>query len=157
VRPIAASPNDPLAYSIKGAVDSVTGLVRDVGLRAVSDFVRDAELRELGVVLDSLRPLTVTRPAVSRPPVSSPEGDGDFLSCVRQRESHGDYTIHNSQGSGASGAYQFLPSTWDSIASSSGRADLVGVDPGAAAPADQDAMAAQLYAQQGAAPWGGSC
>ena len=81
----------------------------------------------------------------------------DFLSCVRRRESGGDYTIHNTGGSGASGAYQFMPGTWNSIAASTGRDDLVGVDPAAASPADQDAMAAALYAQQGSAPWGGSC
>jgi hypothetical protein len=84
-------------------------------------------------------------------------GGGDFLSCVRNRESHGDYTVHNTGGSGASGAYQFMPGTWNSIADSSGRGDLVGLDPAAASPADQDAMAAALYAQQGSAPWGGAC
>ena len=50
-----------------------------------------------------------------------------------------------------------MPGTWNSIAASSGRSDLVGVDPAQAAPADQDAMAQALYAQQGAAPWGGGC
>jgi hypothetical protein len=30
---------------------------------------------------------------------------------------------------------------------------MVGVDPAAAAPADQDAMARALYAEQGAGPW----
>ena len=38
-----------------------------------------------------------------------------------------------------------------------GTSDLVGVDPAQAAPADQDAMAQALYAQQGSAPWGGAC
>ena len=52
-----------------------------------------------------------------------------------------------------------MPGTWNSIAASSGRSDLVGVDPAQASPADQDAMAQALYAQQGAAPWvtGGGC
>jgi hypothetical protein len=91
------------------------------------------------------------------PSSTAPSGGGDFLSCVRNRESGGDYSIHNTGGSGASGAYQFMPGTWNSIASSSGRADLVGVDPAAASPADQDAMAQALYSQQGSAPWGGYC
>jgi muramidase (phage lysozyme) len=82
---------------------------------------------------------------------------GGFLACVRQRESGGNYGVYNEGGSGAAGAYQFLPGTWNSIAASSGRGDLVGVSPAQAAPADQDAMAQALYAQQGAAPWGGGC
>ena len=89
--------------------------------------------------------------------VSSSSNPGDFLSCVRNRESGGDYGVYNQGGSGAAGAYQFLPGTWNSIAASVGRSDLVGVDPAHASPADQDAMAQALYAQQGASPWGGGC
>ena len=81
----------------------------------------------------------------------------DFLACIRWRESRGNYTIHNLEGSGASGAYQFMPGTWNSIARSVGRNDLVGVDPAAASPEDQDAMAIALYQQQGKAPWGYYC
>ncbi len=92
-------------------------------------------------------------------PVAQPQAasGSSFLDCVRARESGGDYTIHNSGGSGASGAYQFLPSTWNSIARATGRDDLVGVDPASASAADQDAMAAALYGQQGSSPWGGYC
>jgi hypothetical protein len=89
--------------------------------------------------------------------VYSDSNPGDFLACVRQRESGGNYGIYNSGGSGAAGAYQFMPGTWSSIAASTGRTDLVGMDPAQASPADQDAMAQALYAQQGAAPWGGGC
>lgn len=90
-------------------------------------------------------------------PVVNGGGGGGFLDCVRNRESRGNYSIHNAGGSGASGAYQFMPGTWNSIAQSSGRSDLVGVDPAQASPGDQDAMARALYAQQGADPWGGGC
>ena len=55
------------------------------------------------------------------------------------------------------GAYQFLQSTWNNIARAAGRADLVGVDPANAAPADQDSLALWLYHHAGAAPWGGRC
>ena len=81
-------------------------------------------------------------PSERRASVYSNSNPGDFLSCVRNRESGGNYGVYNSGGSGAAGAYQFLPGTWNSIAASSGRSDLVGVDPAQAAPADQDAMAA---------------
>jgi hypothetical protein len=102
-------------------------------------------------------PAPAPTPIRTPAPAVASSGNGDFLSCVRSRESGGDYTVHNSGGSGASGAYQFMPGTWNSIAGSSGRGDLVGVDPAAASPADQDAMAHALYAQQGSSPWGGSC
>jgi hypothetical protein len=125
----------------------------------VEDAVRGLVLKpylaniELGNFLASLpAPVTARSSAVS-----SSSGGGDFLSCVRNRESGGNYGIYNSGGSGAAGAYQFLPGTWNSIAASVGRSDLVGVDPAQASPADQDAMAAALYAQQGSAPWGGYC
>ena len=43
------------------------------------------------------------------------------------------------------GAYQFDRSTWNSAAGLAGRPDLVGVDPAAAAPADQDLVAIALF------------
>ena len=55
------------------------------------------------------------------------------------------------------GAYQFLRSTWNNVARRAGRFDLVGVDPAAAAPADQDVIAWILFQWQGRAPWGGRC
>lgn len=147
-RPIAASP------SVLGV--KALGVVFD----QVAAFVQDAQLHELDAFLDGIaaeqasvqQHLTVTRS-----PARASGGSGDFLSCVRQRESSGDYTVHNYQGSGASGAYQMMPGTWNSIAGASGRDDLVGLDPAAASPEDQDSMAAALYDQRGAAPWGGGC
>jgi muramidase (phage lysozyme) len=55
----------------------------------------------------------------------------------------------------ASGAYQFLPATWDATARRAGRYDLVGVPPNEATQRDQDAMAASLLAWQGHRPWAG--
>jgi hypothetical protein len=71
--------------------------------------------------------------------------------ALRQCESGGDYTITNPSGK-YRGAYQFDRSTWNSVA---GRHDpsLVDVDPAAASPADQDAMALALYSERGAGPW----
>ena len=150
VRPTAASPQqqDPeTQFALEAAVG---GYIAGLQEQAFSGY-----LAWLGTVLEAVQP--VPEPPVTRGPVYSSSRNGDFLSCVKQRESGGDYTVHNVQGSGASGAYQMMPGTWNSIAASAGRGDLVGLDPAAASPADQDALAAALYAQQGARPWGGGC
>lgn len=167
VRPIAASPHeDPTAYTIQslGEVVAYVQAVQGAHLKDFIDFVaaqaiaaEQAEQAEQAAQAAQAARAAQVRPVVTNSASPASGGNGDFLDCVRQRESSGDYTVHNTQGSGASGAYQFLPSTWDSIASSSGRSDLVGMDPAAASPADQDAMAAELYSQQGTAPWGGGC
>jgi hypothetical protein len=108
-------------------------------------------------------PIVAVRDAPAPPPrVSSGGGGGSalsgnaFLSCVRQRESRGNYSVVNPAGPWY-GAYQFLASTWNVTAQHAGRLDLVGVIPSQASPADQDAMALALYQWQGTGPWGGSC
>ncbi len=97
-------------------------------------------------------------PATSPAPAAAPKTTGgtppnSFLSCVRNRESHGNYQARNA--SGAAGAYQMMPNTWNNVARHAGRPDLVGKSASSASPADQDAMAASLYAWQGRAPWAG--
>jgi hypothetical protein len=81
--------------------------------------------------------------------------DDPFLVCTRARESGGRYDIVSS--SGYYGAYQFLPSTWDSTAVHAQRRDLVGVLPSRASHFDQDELAWSLYKWQGNQPWGGRC
>ena len=87
---------------------------------------------------------------------SSSGSSGNALDCIRHRESRGQYDVVNGS-SGAAGAYQFMPGTWNTNAAAAGRTDLVGVNPADASPADQDAMAQHLLATQGLRPWGGSC
>ncbi len=82
--------------------------------------------------------------------------DQPFLVCTRGRESNGNYAAVSSNGL-YYGAYQFLPTTWNSVASHAGRLDLVGVLPSHASAYDQDEMAWDLYQWQGNGPWGGRC
>ena len=98
----------------------------------------------------------VTAPATTAAPTTIPPSAAAFLACVRARESHGDYTAVSADGV-YRGAYQFTQSSWDLAASHAGRKDLVGVPPNEASPADQDAMALELYDMLGSAPWGGAC
>ena len=95
------------------------------------------------------------RPAAQRSS-SGGGGGGNVLDCIKHRESRGQYDIVNTS-SGAAGAYQFMPGTWNNNASSAGRTDLVGVNPSNASPEDQDAMAQYLLGTQGLGPWGGGC
>jgi hypothetical protein len=153
-RPIAAS------ESIVG------GTIPEVAiLQAVNDlhhFLYAVEAERVRLLDEYIAAVIAEEAAAAAAPrrtssVSSNSAPGGFLSCIRQRESGGDYGVYNAGGSGAAGAYQFMPGTWNSVAASTGRHDLVGVDPAQAHPGDQDAMAAALYAQQGSAPWGGHC
>lgn len=82
--------------------------------------------------------------------------DRQFLECVKNRESGGDYTIVN-PSSGAGGAYQFLQNTWNNTASHAGRGDLVGLPPQYASAYDQDFLAAHLLMWYGRSPWSYSC
>lgn len=148
VRPIAASPSALELNALGAMFDQIVAYVHDVQLQELAAFLDGVAAEEAAARAQ----LTVTGRVA---PASG--GNGDFLSCVKERESGGDYTVYNNQGSGASGAYQFMPGTWNSIAGSVGRDDLVGIDPAAASPADQDTMAAVLYDQRGAGPWGGGC
>jgi hypothetical protein len=84
-------------------------------------------------------------------PVLAPGPSADAWAALRQCESNGDYTITNPSGR-YRGAYQFDRSTWNSVAERHAP-QLVGVDPAAASPADQDAMAYALYTERGARPW----
>jgi len=85
----------------------------------------------------------------------SPHHNDPFLTCTRARESAGRYDVVSP--SGYYGAYQFLPSTWDTTVVHAGRVDLVGVLPSRASQFDQDETAWALYQWQGTSPWGGRC
>jgi len=158
-RPIAATTRTAHA-SVPGEFEAQVKAIQDyVKFRQVTDYIRFRMIEDYlayQAAIDAASQAPVATQSASSS-VYSNSDPGGFLSCVRNRESGGNYGVYNSGGSGAAGAYQFMPGTWSSIAASVGRGDLVGLDPAQAAPADQDAMAQALYAQQGSAPWGGGC
>ncbi len=71
--------------------------------------------------------------------------------ALRGCESGGRYDAVNPNGR-YRGAYQFSQATWDWVAGIA-NPGLIGVDPAAAAPADQDALALKLWELRGSSPW----
>lgn len=139
---------------IKKPVEEIKDADREVGYRAVRTEGRDGkrkvtyaiELRDgreisrkeiASVVLTEAVKEVVVVGTKQKTPNYSGSLD-EWLTALRTCETGGNYQTNT--GNGYYGAYQFLPSTWDSIARLSGRDNLVGVMPHNAAPADQDAM-----------------
>lgn len=82
---------------------------------------------------------------------TSGSGVNSHLQLIKQRESGGDYSAVN-PSSGAAGAYQFLPSTWNAVAQQVDPS-YVGVNPAQAPAAIQDKFAQHLYNTGGAGHW----
>jgi hypothetical protein len=75
----------------------------------------------------------------------------DDWACIRQLESGDDY-VENS-GNGYSGAYQFLPTTWNEAVTGAGLGQYANGEANLAPPTVQDAAALWLYRQDGWSPW----
>jgi hypothetical protein len=110
----------------------------------------------LGANLEEAVRLTEPAPAPTPPteppaPVLPDGTTAEQWAALRQCESGGDYAITNPSGA-YRGAYQFDRSTWNSVAQRH-NVFLVGVDPAAASPADQDFLAYALYGERGSSPW----
>ena len=78
---------------------------------------------------------------------------GGFLACVRRHESGGDYTAKN-PSSTASGAYQFLDSTWRTVSAQAGHGGYPSAR--SAPPWVQDAVALHTLNTVGKSPWNGT-
>lgn len=110
--------------------------------------LREEELRRREEAMSTPGP-TTTIPWDTEP---HPEGPTDIQwEAVRFCEATGDYSAVNPTGK-YRGAYQFSRQTWDWIAELHFE-HLIGVDPAAAAPADQDRMAQALYDLRGRGQW----
>jgi hypothetical protein len=89
-------------------------------------------------------PAPVTAPAQHAVASSSGSGGaGGSLGALRQCESGGNSSTNT--GNGYYGAYQFTQQTWSSAGMSG--------SPASASPAQQDAAAQKVQAQQGWGPW----
>lgn len=71
--------------------------------------------------------------------------------CIREHESGDNYAENT--GNGYSGAYQFLPSTWNESVSGAGYPKYANGEAYEAPPAVQDAAALWLYNRDGWTPW----
>ncbi len=91
---------------------------------------------------------TVSVPVANTVPTASGGASPDVaakLAAIAACESGNNPTAVSPSGT-YRGKYQFDPGTWKSLGGS-------GADPAAASAAEQDRVAAKLYAQQGASPW----
>jgi hypothetical protein len=84
----------------------------------------------------------------SNKPVHSPPGG--FLACVRNRESGNNYSAKN-PSSTASGAYQFLDSSWRNLSARAGHRGYATAR--SAPPHVQDAVAIWTLENIGRSPW----
>lgn len=97
---------------------------------------------------------TTAAPTTTAPtPVASAAGEPtpSQWAALRGCEASGNYGAVSANGR-YRGAYQFSQATWDWIAGMTTPA-LVGADPAAAGPADQDAMAVALWHRRGWSSW----
>jgi Transglycosylase-like domain len=119
--------------------------IRNLGVRR-HKTVRDASCHELRDSLATLRALRApTGGQGSGASAASTGGTGANLpACTWAPESGGSYNAYN-PSSGAGGKYQIMPSTWRAYGGTG--------SPQTASPAEQDRVAARVYAGQGASAW----
>ncbi len=147
-RSAASSVEDQLAAVAKAESNQRDRLARVQG--ELGQLLREEQARRSAEALRSAQASAAARATVrTRPSASASAGSavaspghappGGLWTCIRQRESSGNYR------SGGGGAYQFRPSTWESLGGT-GRAED-------ADPATQDAMAMRLQQRSGWSQW----
>ena len=131
--------------------------IRKYGLRTPGGRTIKAQPRHLARSIRTFRrwlapPVPIAAPSDRRPTTvttSQPAyagGKWSIPAYIVMCESGGDYRVYNKSGSGASGAYQIMPETWRRYGGSTANA-------ADASPAEQDRVAARIYAAEGTGPW----
>lgn len=171
--PVPAPEPPPEPQTVDPPLDPVVALqvdLRDRGFDpgpidgVLGPLTQRAERASRGIVEVPPAP-----PAPPAPPPPPPPFDGSihaqpFLVCVRTHESDrsdangnglhdGGYQAYNP--SGAAGAYQFMPGTWNSVVNAMGHPDWSG-DPRSFSEDIQDQVAWWTYVNEGPSPWAGS-
>lgn len=141
----------PPATEPPPAEPTTTAPVTTLAVTTTQPATTVAAARRPSVTLSTKR--APTGPGVPPiPPYEMSREEALFFECVIERESSGNpYAINNEYG--AAGLFQFLQTTWDSVAIHVGRPDLVGVSPALAPIALQRWFAHELFLWQGTQPW----
>jgi hypothetical protein len=111
--------------------------------KAREEAAREAERQRLAAAAEKARKQREvnSKPRVTKPKVIQPTQNhvapGGIAACIRKYESGGNYRALN-PSSGASGAYQFMDATWQSVTGLSGKAMNYS-------PAQQDAAFWKLW------------
>jgi hypothetical protein len=152
----AARPLIVAGASVAAAISTAVAVPGSVASEPLSDLgpahgAAGAQLRQLLHARANRWPRLARQwPSASRSPKrtiarsSNSTGGYSIPASIVMCESGGDYHAVNS-GSGAGGAYQILPSTWAAYGGSGLPQD--------APPAEQDAIAAKIYATDGRGAW----
>ena len=161
IRESAIARAEELAVEAKAAEEEAARLAAEDEAAAKEEAARLAaeeeaaadEAARLAATTTTVAPTTTAPPPPPPTVAAAPSGGptAEQWAALRRCESGGNYSIVSANGR-YRGAYQFSQATWDSVARSADPS-LVGVDPAAAPPAAQDAMAYALYRMSGASPW----
>lgn len=100
----------------------------------------------VAVPADPVQPAVASGASVDSTTTTTPD-----WACIRDHESGDDYSENT--GNGYSGAYQFLPRTWNEAVSGAGYPQFANGEAYEAPPSVQNAAALWLYDRAGWSPW----
>jgi hypothetical protein len=155
---VAATPTTSQANTCSKAYNVRSAVVKKFGKRAPGrNICRYGVLHSTGRVSDAtfsqkkryllaLRKLNTKLPYMRAgsprvPPAGTATPRGNLPYCTWGPESGGDYTAHNTSGSGASGKYQIIRGTWAAFGGT-----RYAPEAAQATPAQQDEIAAKIAA-----------